>query len=397
MNQTAFEMISDKARTFIGDFFDNSELSELFITLFYSIKREETATIIRGDSSVIGVSMPGERYIFYAAVKEGHYTIKFQGHNTEKYVFENASTYLQLALETVTNRRDSLQNYQIKGRQVNGDADQSVKKNVKGSSTDAGGICPPLYIKFNVAPENYVKYKVTQDLFSVRAYNCLTRNGIKNVGMILMNSEQDLLQMANLGSKTYYEIIRVLDNIIKGYYTPPENAIGMEDDEQGDENTDECSATFIKETVHESFDDANTNVESENNETWGHISATDGSWSYEGFTVNGKPFGLGTVYFADGKKYMEGIFGFKGLLLGWEYYPNGRVRFEGKYNLNYGYGPNYPYNGRYFNKDGELLYNGIIPYRKTGLGWPEADDPKLGNALQEGRPLCEWINASDIK
>lgn len=55
---------------------------------------------------------------------------------------------------------------------------------------------------------------------------------------------------------------------------------------------------------------------------------------YDGYTLNDKPYGLGTLYFKNGSKYQEGIFDFKGLCEGMEYYPNGNVRFEGIWMIN---------------------------------------------------------------
>ena len=67
---------------------------------------------------------------------------------------------------------------------------------------------------------------------------------------------------------------------------------------------------------------------------------------YEGFTVEGKPFGAGRTYYMNGAIYQEGVFDVKGLVYGREYYPSGVLRFEGAYRINKGYGPNYPVYGK---------------------------------------------------
>ena len=56
----------------------------------------------------------------------------------------------------------------------------------------------------------------------------------------------------------------------------------------------------------------------------------DGNLVYEGLTLDYSPYGFGKAYFANGKLYREGIFDIKGIVQGKEYYPSGRLRFEGQ-------------------------------------------------------------------
>lgn len=88
---------------------------------------------------------------------------------------------------------------------------------------------------------------------------------------------------------------------------------------------------------------------------------------YEGYTVNNKPYGLGTVYFANGNKFREGIFDIKGLAEGKEYYPNGNVRFEGYWQINTAYGPNYPVLGSLYNEKGQLMFSGKFEVKRGGV------------------------------
>lgn len=97
---------------------------------------------------------------------------------------------------------------------------------------------------------------------------------------------------------------------------------------------------------------------------------------YEGFTLNNRPCGYGTVYHPDGYKFQEGLFWIKGLLQGKEYYSNGQVKFEGLLSLNSAYGPNIPRKGNYYDKDGNLLFSGDFKIRVSGLGYPFIIEPE---------------------
>ena len=127
-------------------------------------------------------------------------------------------------------------------------------------------------------------------------------------------------------------------------------------------------------------------------ENWQCIYSENQTLIYEGFTVNGKPYGAGTVYYPNGSKYQEGVFGIKGLLVGREYYSNGNIRFEGVYSLNCAYGPNYPYMGTVYDHNGQETYNGIIKIKRSGLGYPcNNNTPGLGQIVQSDAPKCNWF------
>ena len=103
---------------------------------------------------------------------------------------------------------------------------------------------------------------------------------------------------------------------------------------------------------------------------------------YEGYTVNGKAYGTGTSFYSDGKPLHEGEFGLKGLLKGREYYPNGRIRFEGTYKLNRAYGPNEPLYGTWYSESGEELFNGQFTVTHGGVGYPNVVEPEgYGTAM----------------
>ena len=120
---------------------------------------------------------------------------------------------------------------------------------------------------------------------------------------------------------------------------------------------------------------------------WTRIYSEDNVLLYEGFTLNGKPYGEGISYFHNGNKYQEGQFGIKGLLSGKEYYPNGNLRFEGEYRLNRAYGPNPPVDGSFYDEDGNLVFRGKFQLRVGGVGYPWVVDPKsYGSIPQKDRP-----------
>ena len=119
---------------------------------------------------------------------------------------------------------------------------------------------------------------------------------------------------------------------------------------------------------------------------------------YVGELKKGKPYGTGTAYFANGTVYQEGEFGIKGLLRGKEYYPNGRLRFEGEYRLNDAYGPNYPIQGNCYDREGKLIYAGKLDVVRKGLGWPVVLKPEeFGNVVQKEKPEIHWYMWQDEK
>ena len=84
--------------------------------------------------------------------------------------------------------------------------------------------------------------------------------------------------------------------------------------------------------------------------------------------------GRGICYYKSGIKYREGQFQRGGLLEGKEYYRSGELKFEGQYNYretgNY-YGPPYPVNGKFYDKDGDLIYKGDFKIgHRINVGYP---------------------------
>jgi len=115
----------------------------------------------------------------------------------------------------------------------------------------------------------------------------------------------------------------------------------------------------------------------ENNEKmWKKLYYKSGLLKYEGFVVDNEPSGAGTMFYPNGKIYKEGVFGFKGLICGTEYYSNGNKRFTGLYHCNKGYGPNYPIYGTCYHEDGNIYYEGKITIKFHGsMWWPEVIGP----------------------
>ncbi|MBR5969263.1 MAG: hypothetical protein IK016_02835 [Lachnospiraceae bacterium] len=116
---------------------------------------------------------------------------------------------------------------------------------------------------------------------------------------------------------------------------------------------------------------------------------------YEGFTMFGKPYGVGTTFFEDGQIYQEGIFDIKGLVCGREYYPSGQLRFEGAYEINRGYGPNFPVYGRCFNRAGKQYFAGQLKITRGGVGYPMVDKPKGYGPVPQETPKPDFFMWED--
>ena len=117
---------------------------------------------------------------------------------------------------------------------------------------------------------------------------------------------------------------------------------------------------------------------------------------YEGFTVANKPYGAGVTYYSNGSVYQEGVFDVKGLVYGREYYPSGGLRFEGAYEINHGYGPNYPIYGKCYNESGEKYHDGKISVSRSGMGFPKICEPEgYGSVVGDGRPEITYFMWED--
>lgn len=123
---------------------------------------------------------------------------------------------------------------------------------------------------------------------------------------------------------------------------------------------------------------------------------TDGKLLYEGYTVNDRPYGLGTLYFENGNIFKEGIFDVKGIVEGKEYYPDGQVKLEGIWSITTGYGPNAPYKGCLFSENGKLVFSGKFEINKGGVGFPMIRYPTY-RRNHEDSPKIGFIHGSDLK
>lgn len=120
------------------------------------------------------------------------------------------------------------------------------------------------------------------------------------------------------------------------------------------------------------------------------IFAESGELLYEGYTLHGAPYGFGKAYFSNGNLFREGIFDIKGIVQGREYYPSGQIRFEGRWCLTRGYGPNAPCDGDAYGEDGELIYSGKFEIKRGGVGWPMIQKPKGFACEQKQRPKIKY-------
>ena len=123
----------------------------------------------------------------------------------------------------------------------------------------------------------------------------------------------------------------------------------------------------------------------------------DGHLVYEGETVHDKPYGKGTVYFPDGKIYQDGYFAEKGLVEGKEYYKDGGLKVEAKFFCNTSaYGPNYPTEGDFYNREGVKVYSGrfSIVDGTVGRGWVKK--PEGYENLETKYWPVKYFDAGDI-
>lgn len=96
--------------------------------------------------------------------------------------------------------------------------------------------------------------------------------------------------------------------------------------------------------------------------------------------INGFSKYLGYEYYEDGNIKYEGILQRGGLYEGKYYYPSGNLKFVGRYNEREKggyYGPPYPVYGEYYAETGELLYKGRFEIRSVGsLRYPVVIKPE---------------------
>ena len=127
---------------------------------------------------------------------------------------------------------------------------------------------------------------------------------------------------------------------------------------------------------------------------WMKIYSKDKKLMYEGFTIHGKPCGPGRSYYEDGTICQEGIFYCFGLINGREYFPNGKLRFEGAYRTDKGFC--FPVFGSCSDEGGREYYYGELMVRKSAMGIPMIVKPEAyGPICQKNLPdFCalEWNN-----
>lgn len=121
---------------------------------------------------------------------------------------------------------------------------------------------------------------------------------------------------------------------------------------------------------------------------YGKLYYDTGELRYEGYyspndhtVTHHEPNGRGISFYKSGVVYREGQFQHGGLFEGKEYYPSGKLKFEGRYNCrrsgNGYYGPSYPLRGRFYSEDGELLFDGEFKVTKLGsVGYPKVVFPE---------------------
>jgi hypothetical protein len=117
---------------------------------------------------------------------------------------------------------------------------------------------------------------------------------------------------------------------------------------------------------------------------------------YRGYTLNDRPYGLGTLYFDNGETYQRGVFDVKGIREGREHYYSGRLKFEGTWTINHGYGPNAPRCGNYYLENGELAFSGKFKVQPGGVGWPRIRYPVSYPNMEKHFPAIHYITWQDL-
>ena len=131
-------------------------------------------------------------------------------------------------------------------------------------------------------------------------------------------------------------------------------------------------------------------------EKWKKIYSNDSKLMYVGFTVDGRPCGVGTSYFENGNKCQEGLFDYRGLVCGREYYMNGNLRFEGTYECSKPdpkeeFNVNYPSYGTCYDEDGNEYYHGKLTLWKWSDRTPDISSPEwFGSVIQNGMPMFDY-------
>lgn len=229
---------------YVTDFFRNPDLVETFFVLYEYMRMREGLLTIRGKMNkkdeIIGVSFPGEKYLFYIVPDkslENNFNIVFK--EVEKCTFNagNEEQYFLFANKVMDDRLANPDKYLIGNKQkiqtrlerkMPAKAGDGFKQNespqmvwylrsdYSDNEIDREKLIP-LYICLEMDPSLYAGEKISRDVFSVRAYNCLSAAGIITVDQLLGVNEAGLLRIPQLGRTTIKEIKSVLLNLKKAY------------------------------------------------------------------------------------------------------------------------------------------------------------------------------------
>lgn len=128
---------------------------------------------------------------------------------------------------------------------------------------------------------------------------------------------------------------------------------------------------------------------------YGKLYYDTGELRYEGYyrkvgaTVH-DPYGNGIMYYKDGTVYRDGIFNGQGLQQeGKEYYPSGKLHFEGKFDTIANYFE-FPAYGSFYLEDGTLSYEGEFKIQKDSKGYLRVVKPE-----NYGRPNLGRIHVDN--
>lgn len=237
-NEFSFFDFSDETKAVFKTVLDSDTKVALFQQLFRIIKNTLPQVVVRGrEGEIIGVSNPGERYIFYIIPGEEEF-IKFKSGPKMQFSVDNAEELLAYAeneAEWVLSNPEALK--------IVKKTDNSIAKVDQVTNEDCGSEDEPFCTLLNIDPTAYEGIPITQALFGTRAYNCLMRAGIGTIDQLFQCKETDLRKFRQLGRTTMRQVEHILYDISNGTITlEPEE---QENNEEQDETIEEEEPSWV--------------------------------------------------------------------------------------------------------------------------------------------------------
>lgn len=200
-----YSSLTKEAQECVFQILRKNDRTLLFYRLYNHVKEIEDNVIIRGETEkIIGVSRPGEKYIFYVVADVDGLSIKFRSQSRIPFVSNDTPRLVDLARNETEQAKSDPELFTIKRKPGEG----SDSADINGNSIGTIQIDDePFFSKFQLNPEEYHDVILKKHEFSTRAYNCLMRSKINTVEDLLKQSERSLSKIRNLGKTTRIEIV----------------------------------------------------------------------------------------------------------------------------------------------------------------------------------------------